>query len=136
MSDDTLPDSQRYWDEGDTPTLAVTLLDSAGVAIPLANVTTLTLTEWIAQDRGQPGITINSRNAQNVKNANQVTIAATSGLVTWALVAADTAMQSRDTTVLEEKHFFRFDLVYSASGTATKKSYPDYFVVTRKQVTR
>lgn len=136
MSDDTLPDSMRYWDESDTPTLTVTLLDSAGVPIPLANVTTLTLTQWLAQDRGQPGITINLRNAQNAKNANQVTIASTSGLVTWGLVAADTAMQSRDTTVLEERHYFRFTLVYNANGTATTKSFPDYFVVSRRAAVR
>lgn len=136
MSDDFLPDSMRAWDEGDTPTLTVTILDSAGAAIPLANVTTLKLTQWLGQGKGLPGVSINSRNLQNVKNANNVTIDTTSGLVTWQLTTTDTAMISKDTTVLEEKHHFRFDLVFNASGTAISKSYPDFYLVARRQVAK
>lgn len=140
MADDTLPDNQRTVDEGDTPNLQVTLLDAAGAAIALASVSTLTLTQWIETGPpGRPGssaVSINSRNAQNVKNANNVTVHATSGLVTWQLQAADTAMQSRDMTVLEEKHWFRFDLTYTATAGTLAKSYPDYYTVLRKRVVK
>ena len=136
MSDDVLPSNMSEWQEGDTPVLTVTLLDSAGAAIPLANVLTLKLTQWIAQDRGLPGITINSRNLQDVKNAHDVTIHATSGLVSWGLTTSDTAFQNKDTTVLEERHEFRFDLLFNASGVATSKSYVDNYLIQRKQAVK
>lgn len=140
MSDDTLPDNERTWDEGDTPNIQVTLLDGAGVVIPLSNVTTLTLTQWVEfVYPGRPGVTpksINSRNLQNALNANNVTVATSSGLVTWQLQTADTAMQSRDLTIREEKHHFRFDVTYTVNAVVYAKSYPDYFVVQRKTVVK
>lgn len=140
MSKDTLPDNQRNIDEGDTPVLTTTMLDGAGAAIPLANVVTLTLTQWIQNGPpGRPGTVstaINSRNGQDVKNANNVTVASTSGVVTWQLVQADTTMQSRDQTVTEEKHYFRFDLSYTSGGSTLYASYPDYYVVQRKQLVK
>ena len=133
--DDQIPDNQREWWEGDTPAITVTLLDSTNTAIPLANVATLTLDEWVDSfGLNNPGKTVNSRNGQNAKNANGVTVASTSGLVTWQLTTADTAMQSKDQQVFEEKHWFRFNLTYNASGTTIAKSYTDYLVIKRKKV--
>lgn len=132
MSNDPLPDSTRTWGEGDTPVLTVTLVDGNNVPIPLANILTFTLDEWISQPRGLPGISINSRKTQNVLNTNGVTVAATSGLVTWQLGTGDTAMQSKDTQVMEEKHDFRFIVSYNASGTTEWGSWVDYFFINRK----
>lgn len=136
MSDDTLPDSQRQWDEGDTPNLQVSIVDGDGNPITLANVVSLKLTEWIGGPFGGYPATINGRKIQNALNANGVTVDTSSGLVTWLLAPADTAMQSRDLSVLEEKHFFRFDLAYTATSGTMYKSYPDYYVVQRKTITK
>ena len=79
---------QRRIDEGTTPVYSATLRDEASVAIPLASISTIQLTYY---DRGS-GTVINSRDDQNVKNANNVTIHATSGLLTWSLQPEDTAI--------------------------------------------
>ncbi|MHB1950108.1 MAG: hypothetical protein ACYCQK_01385 [Acidiferrobacteraceae bacterium] len=136
MADETLPDSQRYWDEGDTPAFTVTILDNTGTAVPLSAISSLLLTQWIDNGLGKPGTKINGRNLQGVINANNVTVASTSGLVTWSLQAADTAMQSADTTVAEERHYFRFDVTFTSGGATNQKSYLDYYVVSRKQVVK
>jgi hypothetical protein len=142
VANDPLPDNQRIWSEGACPALTVTLLDGAGNPIPLAAVVSLTLTQWIETvPPGRPGsvaVSINGRNSQNAKNANGITVAATSGVVTWQLASADTAMLSADPTVPEEKHFFRFDLTYATtSGTLAASSTPgegnDFYIVQRKR---
>jgi hypothetical protein len=139
MSNNPISDNQRDWPEGATPVLQCTLVDSSGTAIALANINSLTLTQWI--DNGsKPATIINSRKLQNVLNANNVTVNSTTGLVTWNLQAADTTMQSKDYSVLEERHWFRFDLSYTAGGatilhSGPGKNGPDYYVVHRKQVT-
>lgn len=136
MADDTLSDAERIWDEGDTPDLTVTLLDRDGVAIPLADILTLKLTQWISQPRGQPGLKINNRNSQNVLNTQGVTVHATSGLVTWQLSASDTAFQSKDELVLEEVHNFSFALTYTSTAGTQAKSYVDHYVIQRRQSVR
>lgn len=140
MADETLPDNERTWDEGDTPQLQVTLVDSTGTPIPLSAISTLTLTQWVETGPpGRPGTIatrINSRNAQNVKNANNVTVGSTTGLVTWQLGTGDTAMQSNDLTVTEEKHYFRFDLNFVAAAVTLAKSYPDFYTVVRKRAVK
>ncbi len=102
--------------------------------IPLANIQTLTLDEWIGQPRGLPGVSINGRKTQDVKNTNNVTVAATSGVVTWQLLPADTKMQSPDTQVMEERHNFRFIVSYNASGVTDWGSWTDYYEIARKTV--
>ena len=65
--------------------VVATLRDEAGVAVPLATMTTLTLT---LRDQATRAI-VNTRDRQNVLNANNVTFGATDGLVTWAVQPAD-----------------------------------------------
>jgi len=65
-----------------------TLLDEAGAAVPLTSLTALRL--WLRTTRS--GVTINSRNDQDVLNTNDVTYHATSGLLTWQLTPADNAI--------------------------------------------
>jgi len=78
--------------EKTTPVYTATLVDESDQPITLASITTITLTLY---DR-QTGAIINTRTAQDIKNANQVTIHATSGLLTWSMVSADTAIQNAD----------------------------------------
>ena len=131
MADDAIPEAQRTWQEFDTPTLTLTLLDAAGAAIPSANIVTLTLSQWVEQGPNLPGKVINSRNAQSVLNLHNVTVHSTSGLVTWSLQPADTTFVSRDKGVIEETHHFLFKISYTASAATVVKSYRDSYTIQR-----
>lgn len=78
--------------ESATALLTFTLVDDSTPAlpIPVAALTTLTLTLY----NPSSGTAINSRSAQNVLNANNVTVHATSGLVTWQMQVADNAVST------------------------------------------
>ena len=80
-----------------------TLTDQDGVVIPAANLTTLTLTFY---NRDSLAI-INGRNAQPVLNINNVTIHATSGLLTWTMQPADNLIV--DPTCAYEEHVLLFE---------------------------
>jgi hypothetical protein len=75
-----------FVDEHETFFYTATLVDEAGAPVVLAAVSTLTLTYYAVAS----GTIINNRNAQNVLNANNVTLHATSGLLTWIGQVADT----------------------------------------------
>ena len=86
-------DRVRNVNEQSSRTVSFTLKDNTGTVVPLTSIDTVTLTLY---DMGTyaPGASpavgiLNSRDSQNVKNTNQVTIHATSGLVTWAMVPDD-----------------------------------------------
>lgn len=85
-----LSDTSRNILEKTTPVYRATLVDvtNDNAPITLASIDTITLTFY---DQRTGGI-INTRNAQNIKNANNVTIHATSGLLTWTLQVADTTL--------------------------------------------
>jgi hypothetical protein len=70
--------------------ITATLNDETGAPVPLASMTALTLTLY---DQATRGI-LNSRQNQNVLNANNVTMGAANGLVTWAVQPADQACVS------------------------------------------
>lgn len=134
MSEPTLPDNQRGWNEEDTPTLTVYLEDETGTPIPLANIVTLKLTCWWVKPDGTRKA-VNGRNLQDVLNTNNVTVNSTSGLVTWYLQAGDTNFQNPDARAEEERHFFRFDLTFNGTaGNVMGKSYEDYTDLKRKDV--
>ena len=98
-----------------------TMKDADGTAIPLANISTITLTLY---NRGDGSI-INSRGtpaAQDVKNANNVTIHATSGLLTWAIQADDNPIVSSAVPVNDrETHIALFEIAYTGAGTPGKR---------------
>jgi len=104
--------------ESATATYTATLQDETGAAIPLAELATLKLTFYDAE-QGEPSVAtgniLNSRNAQDVKNTNNVTVHATSGLVTWSLQTADNPIKNAN--LATELHVARFDFTY---GTPTK----------------
>lgn len=85
-----------------------TLKDENGVVISLGNITTATMTLFDVET----GTIINSRNAQDIKNANNVTIHATSGLLTWSLQPADTIIV--DSTRPGEEHRAEITVVYNS----------------------
>lgn len=59
--------------EQTTPTYTATLTDDAGTPLSALNIDTLTLTLYVIQSDGSIAY-VNSRNAQDVLNANNVTI--------------------------------------------------------------
>ena len=94
-----------------------TLKDSDDVAIPLANLTTIVLTLYNVDDDS----IINSRDVQDVKNANNVTIHATSGLLTWAMQADDNAIVSTSVAIgSREQHKALFEFTYVGNGSPGK----------------
>lgn len=130
MADYQLPDSLRYIEEDATPIITATILDETGAALPLSAMLTMTLTYWNQSTKKS----INGRNAQNVLNANNCTYAATGGLFSWNTQPDDTDMQSPDTSVPEETHYFRLDWTYTGTAGTMGNSYRDFFFVTRKEV--
>ena len=96
--------------EGSTAKYTTTLKDEAGTVIPASAISVLTLTLSNVAD----GEIINSRNAQDALNANNVTIHATSGLLTYTLQPEDTAIQ--DTTQDYETHRATFQCTYNSGA--------------------
>lgn len=91
-----------------------TLVDEDGAPITLASITSLLLTLY---DRAS-GTVINSRTNQNVLNANNVTVGAADGLVTWTVLPADMAIVRSGASL--EHHIALFVVSWSG-GT---KSFP------------
>ena len=107
-----ISDADRIVNEGNSMVYKATLLDPDDVAITEALIVSITLTLY---DSGT-GTIINSRNAQNVKNANQVTIHATSGLLTWNALPADSPIVSSVLPAGEtEQHIALFRVVYGGN---------------------
>ena len=91
-----------------------TIKDQTGTAIPAASMTALTLT---LEDVGS-GTILNSRTAQNILNANNVTVSA-GGVMVWTMQPADNAIVS--TTAAHgstETHRATFKVSYGSGLTA------------------
>ena len=98
--------------EKTTPKYTATITDDNGNALPAASLTTLTLTLYRIDATGATQI-INSRNAQNVLNANNVTIDA-NGLLTWAVQILDTTLG--DATLPFERHIALWTWTWQAGA--------------------
>jgi hypothetical protein len=94
-----------------------TLKDAAEVVIPLASINTATLT---LRDVDTNTI-LNERNAQNIRNANNVTIHATSGLLTWALQPGDSVIVTSSKEF--EMHRAVIEIVYSGTQQVNHEFY-------------
>lgn len=87
-------------DEKTTARYQATVADETGAAIPAASLTTLKVTLY---DQSTGNI-INSRNSQNILNANGATVDS-AGLLTWTLTPADTAIVGDKTLELKTALF-------------------------------
>lgn len=89
---------------------AAVLSDEDGFALPLSAVSALELTLLNARD----GSVINSRNEQNILNANQVTYSTSTGELVWRALGADSPMVNDD--AYAELHIAHFHCEYGSVG--------------------
>ena len=89
-----------------------TLLDQLDVAIPLSAIDSITMT---LKELSGSGI-VNSRSAQDVLNTNDCTYHATSGLFTWEIQPADTAIVlSGASTSSRETHVATITVIWNTT---------------------
>lgn len=93
--------------ENSTATYTATIKDEDGNLVALSDLNSITLTYYNLSDKDKT--IINSRNNQNVKNANNVSIHATSGLLTWELQTEDTEIQDQNKKNERHRALFVFD---------------------------
>lgn len=91
------------------------LTDETNTVIASSGISTLTLT---LRDATTKGI-INSRSAQNVLNTNNVTVHATSGLVTWSIQAADTTPLNKEQPYVD--HIAEFACTWATTKSMIHK---------------
>ena len=116
MSKSTLTAKQRRLDEKTLAKYTATIKDEAGAAIATADITTLTLTLYDVET----GTIINSRNAQNVHNTNNVTVSS-KGVLAWTIQALDNAIVgTRRRAGQYEKHVALFEYTWSSGSKASK----------------
>lgn len=97
-----------YVNERATAKYTATIKDESGTAITLAAITTsgakLTL-------KDESGNVINSRDGQDIRNTNNVTISTSVGLLTWTVQSADNSNAGSAV----EKHTATFDITHATS---------------------
>lgn len=111
------PDYRKIYPikEQETGVFSFTIKDESGLVIPSSQLTTATLTVYVPTS----GAIVNGRDAQNIKNANNVTISET-GVVTWTQQVADVTIL--DDTLAMETHRCLF-LFSWLTTTPRKKPY-------------
>jgi len=108
--------TSRSVNEKATAVYKATLEDENGATVPATSLATLVLTLWNKYD----GAIINSRSAQNVLNANNVTVDS-DGLLTWNIQSADNIIMGTGEADQEsEQHIAEFVWTWP-SGTPTKR---------------
>lgn len=105
----SLSAADRLFRERQSGDYECTVKDKSGNAIPLAKVTALTLT---LIDVGS-GTVINSRDNQDVLNDNNVTLHATSGLLTWDIRPADNAIVGTVCAGRTQRHRATFEIFWT-----------------------
>jgi hypothetical protein len=93
------------------PLITLTLLDEVGAPVPLAAIGTATLTIYARDEATLP--IVNAVDHVNIKNANQGTIHATTGLLTLLLAAADNTILNATNDL--EWHRLLIEISYSGS---------------------
>jgi hypothetical protein len=91
---------------------AFTLVDEGGAIPTLATLTLTLFNAEVAEPSPATGNIINSRDAQNVLNLNNVTYSNTTGECIWQIQVADTPIV--DATKGSELHIARFDFTYGS----------------------
>jgi hypothetical protein len=118
----TISAADRVHNEGDTFIYRTYLVDENGEPIALADIVTATLTLFVGREdeEGETPDIVNSRNAQNILNANNVTIHATSGLLTWRAQPGDTTLFSSEIEPgRKEPHTAKFKITYDTDRVKT-----------------
>ena len=87
--------------EGSTPKITGVLKNKAGAAIPVSQLTTLTLPLYNIDDTAYP--IINSRDNQDVKNTNRCTIDE-SGNLAWTLAPEDAVIKTPSALTLQKPY--------------------------------
>jgi len=99
-------------DESTSAVYTATLQDETGTVIPSAAIDSITMT--LTEMSG--GEVVNSRNAQDVLNANNCTMHATSGLFTWNVQPADVAITLSTIAVdAKERHKALITVVWNTT---------------------
>lgn len=99
--------------EQTTPRYTAILTDDEGNSLPATSLTALTLSLYVIKADGTIAY-VNSRNAQNVLNTNDVSVGA-DGTLIWQMVAADLTLIE---SLPFERHIALFTWTWSAG---TKK---------------
>ena len=130
MSRSTLTTEERRVEENSTAKYTALLKDESESAISLADLTTVTLTLY---DKTKDSI-INSRDGQNVLNANNVVIE-TGGVLIWTMQPADNAIiADKLRSNAYEKHVALFEFTWN-SGNKSGKHELEYEVRQLNKVT-
>jgi len=111
--------SDRRVIERTTPVYSARFVDEFGNPVALANLVTVVLTLYNLVD----GVIINGRDKQDIKNANDVTIHATTGDIIWSLQEADTVLVNPDQIPVGnlEAHIALFEWSYGPGGARKGK---------------
>lgn len=96
--------------EKTSPKITATIKDEDGNPVAAGSLNTLTLTLYNLDDAA--GTIINSRNAQNVLNANNVTVSG-GGVLTWSVQSLDTIIIGSGNY---ERHRAVFEWTYSSGA--------------------
>ncbi len=108
--------TERCVREACTALYTATLQDETHTAIPGSSLTTLTLTLY---DQASGSI-LNSRNRQNVLNANNVTVTE-AGVLAWTMQPADNAIVNLSVAAgARERHVALFEWTWAAGAKAGK----------------
>jgi hypothetical protein len=102
-----------------------TLTSDGTTPITLAAVSTIEMTLVNVADTTLATSIINSRQKQDVKNANNCTLHATSGLFTWDIQPEDITIVGSTPIGAKEKHLATFTLV----GTAVKMHFEVLLII-------
>lgn len=95
-----------------TGTYTATIVANDGVTpIPGATLSTLVLSLYVIKADGTDG-TVNARAAQNVLNANNVTVSA-GGLLTWSIQVGDTTLVE---AIPFERHIALFEWTWPSGA--------------------
>jgi hypothetical protein len=110
-----LTPSQRRVREGCTALYTATIQDEANDPLLLTDLTTLTLTLY---DK-TTGSIINSRDDQDVKNTNGVTVSA-GGVLVWTMSPADNVIVGAPSRNQPEQHVALFEWTWDTGTKAGK----------------
>lgn len=92
--------------------ITATLKDSAGTVIPSASIVSIEMTLVNVVNTTLATSIINSRQKQDVFNANDCTYHATSGLFTWNVQVEDTTILGSTPTGQRESHLATITVVW------------------------